>query len=143
MGLRPIIGTAFLIASLATTCAQADDTTPAREAAAERYMRVVPMQKMVDDTISELAKQIPEERRDRFVKLMTATMRVEMLERITRRSLIEVFSVDELSALADFYGSTHGQSAMRKFGQYMGHIMPALQEEIRAAFEQIQPEMQR
>ena len=40
------------------------------------------------------------------------------------------FTTDELKALADFYGSPVGKSAMQKFGAYMADVMPAMQAEM-------------
>ena len=36
----------------------------------------------------------------------------------------------ELKALADFYGSAVGKSAMKKFGTYMADVMPDIQAEM-------------
>jgi len=44
--------------------------------------------------------------------------------------MVKNFTTDELKALADFYGSSVGKSAMQKFGAYMADIMPAMQAEI-------------
>jgi hypothetical protein len=38
-----------------------------------------------------------------------------------------------LKALADFYGSPVGKSAMQKFGAYMADIMPTMEAEIMKA----------
>jgi len=35
-----------------------------------------------------------------------------------------------LNALADFYESPEGNSAMKKMGEYMADVMPTLQEEM-------------
>jgi hypothetical protein len=36
----------------------------------------------------------------------------------------------ELKALADFYGSPVGKSAMKKFGTYMADVMPDIEAEM-------------
>ena len=41
-------------------------------------------------------------------------------------------------ALADFYGSKAGKSAMEKFGLYMAEIMPPLQKELERAMRELQ-----
>ena len=51
--------------------------------------------------------------------------------------MIDTFTADELNALADFYGSKHGNSAMQKFGRYMGQVVPAVQAELQRCFQQI------
>jgi hypothetical protein len=45
-------------------------------------------------------------------------------------AMVKNFTTDELKALADFYGSPVGKSAMQKFGTYMADIMPVMQAEI-------------
>ena len=52
--------------------------------------------------------------------------------------MLKTFTAEELNALADFYGSKNGYSAMRKFGSYMALVTPALQQEVQRALQQIQ-----
>ena len=68
---------------------------------------------------------------------MKAIVRVDVLDRIARESMVKTFTTDELNALANFYGSQHGASAMEKFGVYMGQVMPAIQQEIQSAIQQM------
>jgi hypothetical protein len=49
-------------------------------------------------------------------------------------SMIKHFTANELKALADFYGSPVGKSAMLKFGAYMADAMPAIQAEVFKAY---------
>ncbi len=123
--------------SLACLSALAEDTYAQREAAADRYLQAVPMAKMMDDMISELSKQIPEEKRAHFLQFMKTAIRMDYLERLTRESMIKTFTTDELNALADYYGSQHGVSAARKFGVYLAEIMPALQAEMQRAVKEM------
>jgi hypothetical protein len=118
----------------------AQDDVAAREAAVDRYLKAVPMSSMLDEAFVEIAKQLPEGQRTEFVSQMRTMIRIESLERIARQSMLRVFTTDELNALADFYGSPHGASAMRKFGIYMADVMPAVQEEIQRGIERIDAE---
>jgi hypothetical protein len=43
-----------------------------------------------------------------------------------------------VNALADFYSSKDGASAMSKFGVSMADVMPSLQQEIQRAFQEFQ-----
>jgi hypothetical protein len=123
----------------ASTCAlaQDNDTVAAREAAMERYMRAVPVSKMMEDTYSEMSKQLPPEQRSSFITDMRRVVKVEMIERLAKASMIKHFTADELSALADFYSSKHGASAMSKFGVYMADVMPPLTQEIQRAVKEL------
>ena len=114
----------------------AQDSAADRQAAAARYMSVVPMSKMLEDSFSELAKQLPSDKRAGFISRMKQSVRADTLEQIALDSMVKTFTADELNALADFYGSKPGRSAMQKFGIYMGQVMPAIQAEIQRAAQQ-------
>ena len=98
---------------LSTAHVFAEDSREGRALAAERYLNAV-----------------PEALREGFVNQMRMVVRADLLEEATRASLIRHFTVDELNAMAEFYSSPHGASAMRKFGAYMADVMPAVQEEV-------------
>ncbi|MFZ8994657.1 MAG: DUF2059 domain-containing protein [bacterium] len=108
----------------------AEDSKEARTQAAERYLAVVPISQLLDDTFREMSKSLPEALREGFVAQMRIVVRADVLEAATRASLVRHFTVDELNAMAEFYSSPHGASAMRKFGAYMADVMPAVQEEM-------------
>ena len=108
----------------------ANDSKEARTQAAERYLAVVPISQLLDDTFREMSKSLPEAIREGFVAQMRIVVRADVLEAATRASLVRHFTVDELNAMAEFYSSPHGASAMRKFGAYMADVMPAVQEEM-------------
>ena len=96
------------------------------------------MAKMLDDTFAEMGKQLPGEQRAQFIGNMKKIVRADYLEHLCRQSMIKTFTTDELNALADFYGSKHGSSAMLKFGAYMGQIMPAIQAEVQRGVQELQ-----
>ena len=108
----------------------AEDSKETRTQAAERYLAVVPISQLLDDTFREMSKSLPEAIREGFVAQMRIVVRADVLEAATRASLVRHFTVDELNAMAEFYSSPHGASAMRKFGAYMADVMPAVQEEM-------------
>ena len=122
---------------LAATVASAQDTPSGREVAADRYLQVVPMSRLLDDAFSEMSKQLPADKRPEFLRQMKVLVRADSLERIARASMIKAFTTDELNALADFYGSKNGASAMKKFGVYMADVMPAIQAEVQRAVQQL------
>lgn len=103
-------------------------------------MQVAPLSKLLDDTFAEMGKQLPEDKREEFVRNMKKLVHTDRLENIARESMVKVFTADELNALADFYGSKEGASAMKKFGAYMALIAPSVQQEIQQAAKQLQEE---
>lgn len=139
--MRTIKKTAFFVSAaialaVCASAVSAQDSSADRQAAAARYMSVVPMSKMLEDSFAELAKQLPQDKRAGFIAKMKQTVRADALERIALDSMVKTFTADELNALADFYGSKPGRSAMQKFGIYMGQVMPAIQAEIQRAVQQ-------
>ena len=126
---------------LASACfgipAQAQDTMDTRQVAMQRYLRAVPMAKVMEDTYAEMAKQVPPEKRTEFIAAMRKVVRVDKIEEIAKRSMLNTFTTDELNALADFYSSKDGASAMKKLGVYMGDIMPPLMQEIERAVQEL------
>lgn len=118
------------IALLGAALPAVADSEQERTAAAQRYIEVVQMAKIVDDTVNELAKGFSGEKRERFVAFMHNAVRAEVLERAALSSMVRIFTAEELNALADFYGSPLGRSAMDKFGIYVADIMPVIQQEM-------------
>ena len=117
--------------------AQAQDTMDTRQVAMQRHLRAVPMAKVMEDTYAEMAKQVPPEKRTEFIAAMRKVVRVDKIEEIAKRSMLKTFTTDELNALADFYSSKDGASAMKKLGVYMGDIMPPLMQEIERAVQEL------
>jgi len=123
---------------LAYVSALAQDTPATRQVAADRYLKAVPMAKLLDDTFQEMSKQRPPEQRAQFIADMKKVVRADFLEKTCRQAMVKIFTTDELNALADFYGSKNGSSAMRKFGAYMAEVMPAIQTEVQRGVQEQQ-----
>ena len=127
-----------LVMSCASLTSHAEDSAATRQAAMERYLRAVPMTKLMEDTYSEMAKQLPSDQRSKFISGMRQIVRVESIERIAKAAMLKHFTTAELNALADFYSSKDGASAVSKFGVYTADVMPLLQQEIQRAVQEFQ-----
>jgi hypothetical protein len=125
----------MLLLLLPALHASASDSEEERVAAAKRYLEVAQMGKMADDTATELAKTLPAEQRDEFLKFMHDAVRPGVLEQAAMASMVKVFTAEELNALADFFGSPVGRSAMGKFSVYMADVMPVIQLEMFRALQ--------
>jgi hypothetical protein len=66
---------------------------------------------------------------------------MQKLRTIMREGMAKHFTAEEIRALADFYGSELGRSAMGKFGTYMSEVMPAIQAEVMVAVGKVREEM--
>ena len=130
----------MLLLLLPACHALASDTEQERVAAAKRYLEVAQMSRITDDTVTELAKSLPAEQRGKFLQFMREAVRPEVLERAALASMVKVFTTQEINALADFYGSPVGKSAMSKFGLYMADVMPVIQQEMLRAMQSLPAE---
>ena len=108
----------------------AADTPEARRKEAERYLQVSPPKALFEDMADKMAETVPADQREQFKKVMTTQVDIAALSKAMVDAMVKNFTTDELKALADFYGSPVGKSAMQKFGAYMADIMPVVQAEI-------------
>jgi hypothetical protein len=111
----------------------APDTPETRRKEAERYLQVSPPKALFEDMADKMATTLPADQRDQFKKLMTTQIDIAALSKAMTDAMVKNFTTEELKALADFYGSPVGKSAMQKFGAYMADIMPVVQAEIMKA----------
>ena len=131
-----------LMGSLPGLAAQPDtaDTPQARKEAAERYAKVSDVRKLMADSVEAMAQRMPDAQREEFRTLMITHVRPEVIEAAMMAAMRKHFTARELNALADFYGSEEGRSAMAKFGRYMADVMPLVQAEMARAFAEYQRE---
>jgi hypothetical protein len=127
---------ALIILTLSTSSGlvlSATDTPETRRREAERYLQATPPKALFEDMADKMAANLPASQRDQFKRVLTADLDIHALTKAMTDSMVKHFTTDELKALADFYGSPVGKSAMQKFGAYMADIMPAMQAEIMKA----------
>jgi len=116
--------------TLATFVLSATDTPETRRREAERYVQVIPPKALFEDMADKMAANLPPDQREKFKHTMTADLDIAALTKAMTDAMVKHFTTDELKALADFYGSPVGKSAMQKFGAYMADVMPAMQAEM-------------
>ena len=116
----------FMLSLCLPASSWAGDATTERQAAAKRYLATVDLNQMLSNTAHQVSRQIPEQARQPFIKAMeesdTTALKASM-----QNALVSVFTTKELNALADFYGSGPGKSAMEKLPKYMAQITPIIQ----------------
>jgi hypothetical protein len=96
---------------------------------------------MFKDAAEQMSQNLEPAQRQAFKDLMTKHLDVTALTKTMRDALVKHFSADELKALADFYGSEVGKSAMKKFSVYMADVMPSIQAEMMKAQSKASQEM--
>ncbi|MGO9547508.1 MAG: DUF2059 domain-containing protein [Rhodomicrobium sp.] len=119
-----------------------EDTPQNREQEANRYLKAASPESMMAEVSNKLAATLPPEQRAPFISMMTKHLDMGVVVNATRQAMIKTFTADELHALADFYASPVGKSAMSKMGDYMAAVMPVLMKEIQTAAMKAQEEIQ-
>jgi len=127
---RQIVITATLLCLTSLNLWAAVDTPETRLREAQRYLEAVPPKTLFDDMADRMAANVPPEQRAQFKTMMTSQLDIPALTKAMTDAMVKHFTTDELKALADFYGSPVGKSAMQKFGGYMADLMPTIQAEI-------------
>ena len=113
----------------------AQDTIGNRLLAAEKYAATSDIGEMLNGAIAEAAKNIPKNERKKFILETARNIDIPRLRSLMVNAMVQVFTVDELNLLTEFYGSPTGQSIMKKFPEYMGAVMPFMQDELKKAAE--------
>jgi hypothetical protein len=78
----------------------------------------------------KMATNLPADQRQQFKQMMTKELDIAALSTAMTDAMVKHFTTEELKALADFYGSPVGKSALQKFGAYMADLMPVIQAEM-------------
>jgi len=108
----------------------ATDTPETRRHEAERYLQATPPKALFEDMADKMATNLPADQRQQFKQMMTKDLDIAALNKAMTDAMVKHFTTEELKALADFYGSPVGKSALQKFGAYMADLMPIIQAEM-------------
>jgi hypothetical protein len=134
---------AFAVMTLLSTSVRALEDSPAnREKEAERYLTVMTVREMFTDMAEQMSKTMPEDKRQAFKDLFSKHIDIPALEKAMKAALVKHFTADELKALADFYSTPFGKSAMKKMPKYMADLMPTIQQEVMKAQSKANSESQ-
>jgi hypothetical protein len=109
---------AIVLAGLVPRLFALEDTPNNRAKLADRFVRTFPVQDWWAGVEGSIESTIPKNQRD-LARSILRYMDWNAVARAWRQAIIEVFSVDEIQALAEAYSSPVGRSMMRKAGSRM------------------------
>jgi hypothetical protein len=130
---KTIFAVVSFILFCTTVSLTAADTPESRRHEAERYLQAVPPKALFEDMAEKMSANMPPDQRAQFKAAMTSQLDVPAITKAMTDAMVKHFTSEELKALADFYGSPVGKSAMQKFGAYMSDLMPTIQAEMMKA----------
>ncbi len=112
------------------------DTPENRTTEAKRYLEGMPPKEMLREVANRVGPKFPENEQQIFREVMASPAMEKVAYRITLEALVKDFTVGELKAMVDFFGSPEGHSAYKKFGTYMSETIPLIQQEVKKAMEE-------
>jgi hypothetical protein len=124
---------ALLTLACTTVLFAATDTPETRRREADRYLQATPPKALFEDMAEKMSANLPPDQRAQFKATMTSQLDIPAITKAMADAMVKHFTTEELKALADFYGSPVGKSAMQKFGAYMADVMPTMQAEMMKA----------
>jgi hypothetical protein len=105
-----------------------------REKQTSRYLATQPIEDLMQEMTKRMAKNIPVDQRQKFKDFMINNVDIVLLKDRMKILMQKRFTDDELNALADFYGSSAGKSAVKKLNVFRIELIPALQAEFTKSY---------
>jgi hypothetical protein len=139
---RLVLGTIIMLFAVAAAAADVDDTPDTRMAAAEKYLLANDFTKLMDGALRAGLQGAPEDQKEDLFALAKRHLDYERLSKLMLAAMVKNFTTKELNAMAVFYGSPEGQSALAKLPAYLGDVMPVLQSEIQRTIADIRAELE-
>ena len=116
--------------------------SPEKASAIVAYLEVNSIDEMMNQMMTEIMKQIPEDRREVFLTVWKNSFDKNELQSVMSNTMCQTFSLEEINALTAFYSSPEGKSVMKKMPRYMAELMPYIQalnqRAIQSAIEEFQ-----
>jgi hypothetical protein len=125
----------------AVFAADTPDSAEARVAAAKRYYEASDFPHLLEASIRAGAAASDPQHADAIAELVMKHIRTEAFADISLNAMVKTFTADELNALADFYGSPVGKSAMSKMPTYLATAMPPLMAEVQRVESEVVEEV--
>ncbi len=120
--------TAFLallvLASPASAQDQGDQKT--RLELAQKMHEIWPVRTRIESALESVSQSFPEERRAEVKAEMRKAIQFKEVEEESIRAMADTFTVAELQAMLDFYGSETGRAVSAKTSDYEGALRPVL-----------------
>jgi hypothetical protein len=137
-----VLGALLLLPWVAVSAADVEDTPETRMAAAQKYLAATDFSNLMDAGIRAGLQGVPEDKKDELFVLTKRHLDYERVAKLATAAMVKNFTTRELNALAAFYGSPDGKSALAKFPAYLGDVMPALMVEVQRVVAEIKAELE-
>lgn len=104
---------------------------------AKKMHEINPTSIQVNSAIEQAASVLPEADRKPFVAAMKSVLNYNAVERISADAMVEVFTVEELQSMVDYYSKPEAKTAVDKFPQWAQKVQPEIARMIDKAMMQV------
>lgn len=121
----------ILILVLISSSAFSDDGELKKKyEAIDRYNKTQSPAKMLDAYVESYTKDLPPPKAELFRDTILKERNLKLLTEDVKPIMAKHFTLEELVALAEFFESQHGASAMKKMGSFMAEFQPIFNAEL-------------
>jgi hypothetical protein len=113
-----ILRIATLLTGLATSLLALEDTPENRAKLVKHYLETFPVEDMWQGFERNIEGNFPEQQRE-LARRALQDVNWKVIIEAMRQILIETYTVDEIQALTEAYGSSIGRSILRKQGSFL------------------------
>ena len=114
------------------------DTAANRSRETVRYLQIIPASEIIGDVTQNIAQTLPLEQQKDFITNMRSEINLNTVHENISKAMVKHMNATEIGALADFYSTPVGKSAMKKMGLCMSEVTPLVQKEIQSAMQRLQ-----
>ena len=106
--------------------AAAQDDAALKTELVNRMHEIRPAKAQVMEAVNEVSRNLPPLERDKFLKMVDRGLDVEKLDKLSRDTMMDLFTVAELQKMVDYFGSPEAKSIGEKLPKYQAKIQPEL-----------------
>ena len=93
---------------------------------AQEMHKLRPTRPQVDNAILRASLAVPEGEREPFIAAMKTVLNYKAIERISVDAMVEVYTLEELQAMVDYYSKPEAQSAAQKVRDWAMLVQPEI-----------------
>lgn len=105
---------------------------------AKEYSEIMPVEDDIAAAIDEMAKQVPVDQRPLFRSILERSIKADRIQTTSELALAEIFTVEELEMLVEFYSTDEGKAVKRKMPEYQARLQPVIQQMVQDAVQSLQ-----
>ena len=102
----------------------ADNDLAKRIELAKEMHKIRSARMQVQEAVDQVGRNLPPLDRDRFMKMVEKAFDYDALEKLSIDTMVELFTVQELEKMVDYFGSAEAKSIEKKLPVYQQKIQP-------------------